>query len=171
MIWTHNYLARKQAFNHLAKLTKYSSVCLQPQSFWYQISLQLLIFHISHLFPVHRAIFIGLRSWDSIVHNAAIALPEDQQWCVKRALIQSYSGPHFSRSFPHLDWIRRDTSYLSVFSPNAGKYAKNADQNNSEYGHIYAVNITGLLREILILFRKFQKNLFDHEPIINSLFN
>ena len=26
------------------------------------------------------------------------------------------------RIFPHLDWIRRDTEYLSVFSPNAGKY-------------------------------------------------
>ena len=24
--------------------------------------------------------------------------------------------------FPHSDWIRRDTLYLSVFSPNAGKY-------------------------------------------------
>ena len=24
--------------------------------------------------------------------------------------------------FPHLDWIRRDTLYLSVFGPNAGKY-------------------------------------------------
>ena len=24
--------------------------------------------------------------------------------------------------FPHLDWIRTDTSYFSVFSPNAGKY-------------------------------------------------
>ena len=24
--------------------------------------------------------------------------------------------------FPHSDWIRRDTSYLSVFSPNARKY-------------------------------------------------
>ena len=27
-----------------------------------------------------------------------------------------------ARIFPHLDWIRRDTMYLSVFSPNAGKY-------------------------------------------------
>ena len=26
------------------------------------------------------------------------------------------------RIFPHSDWIRRDTPYLSVFSPNAGKY-------------------------------------------------
>ena len=24
--------------------------------------------------------------------------------------------------FSHSDWIRRDTKYLSVFSPNAGKY-------------------------------------------------
>ena len=24
--------------------------------------------------------------------------------------------------FPNLDWVRRDTEYLSVFSPNAGKY-------------------------------------------------
>ena len=26
------------------------------------------------------------------------------------------------RIFPHLDWIRRDTEYLFVFSPNARKY-------------------------------------------------
>ena len=26
--------------------------------------------------------------------------------------------------------------YISIFSPNAGKCGKNADQNNSEYGHI-----------------------------------
>ena len=26
------------------------------------------------------------------------------------------------RIFPHSDWIRRDTEYLSVFGPNAGKY-------------------------------------------------
>ena len=27
------------------------------------------------------------------------------------------------------------TAYYSVFRPNAGKCGKNADQNNSEYGH------------------------------------
>ena len=26
------------------------------------------------------------------------------------------------RIFPHSDWIRRDKKYLSIFSPNAGKY-------------------------------------------------
>ena len=31
--------------------------------------------------------------------------------------------------------MRRDTKYLCVFGPNAGKCGKNADQNNSEYGH------------------------------------
>ena len=30
--------------------------------------------------------------------------------------------------FPHSDWIWRDMKYLSVFSPNAGKY-------NFKYGH------------------------------------
>ena len=38
--------------------------------------------------------------------------------CVKNVRVRSYSGPHF----PHSDWIRRDTLYLSVFSPNAGKW-------------------------------------------------
>ena len=52
---------------------------------------------------------------------------------VKRVCIRSYSGPHFSQIFTHSDWIRRDTSYLSVFSQSAGKSGKIADQNNSEY--------------------------------------
>ena len=42
--------------------------------------------------------------------------------CVKSVRIRSYSGPHFSRISPHSGWIRRDTEYLSVVSPNVGKY-------------------------------------------------
>ena len=41
--------------------------------------------------------------------------------CIKSVHIRSYSGPHFSRIFPHLDWTRRDTW-------------ENMNQNNSEYG-------------------------------------
>ena len=41
----------------------------------------------------------------------------------------------WSAFFPHLDWIRRDTPYLFVFSLSAEKCRKNVDQNNSEYGH------------------------------------
>ena len=34
----------------------------------------------------------------------------------------SIFGVVLVRIFPHSDWIRRDMEYLSVFSPNAGKY-------------------------------------------------
>ena len=44
------------------------------------------------------------------------------------AVSRSYSGPHFP------GFSRILSEYLSVFSPNAGKSRKNADQNNSEYG-------------------------------------
>ena len=47
---------------------------------------------------------------------------------VKSVRIRSYSGPHFSRIFPHLDWLR-------LFSPNARKSGEYADQRNSEHGH------------------------------------
>ena len=33
-----------------------------------------------------------------------------------------YTGFFLVCIFPHSDWIRRDTEYLSVLSPNAGKY-------------------------------------------------
>ena len=35
--------------------------------------------------------------------------------------------------FPHLDWILRDTKYLSVFSPNTGKYGP----QRTPYLHIF----------------------------------
>ena len=60
----------------------------------------------------------------------------------------SLFGVILVRIFPHSDWIQRDTPYLSVLSPNAGKCGeilrislnwiqmrKNVDQNNFERGH------------------------------------
>ena len=59
-----------------------------------------------------------------------------ENWiALENVRIRSYSDPYFSRIVPHLDWIRRDAEYLSVLSSNAEKCGKNADQNNSEYGH------------------------------------
>ena len=46
-----------------------------------------------------------------------------------------YSELFWSAFFPQSDWIRRYIPYFSVFSLNAGKCGKNADQNNSEYRH------------------------------------
>ena len=42
--------------------------------------------------------------------------------CVRSVSIWNYSGLHF----PHSDSIRRDTSYLSVFSPNTGKWHRSS---------------------------------------------
>ena len=41
--------------------------------------------------------------------------------------------------FPHSDWIWRDTPYLSVFSPNAGKYGP---VKNSYLDSFHAVNVS-----------------------------
>ena len=43
--------------------------------------------------------------------------------------------------FPNLDWIRKDTKYLSVFSPIAGKYGP----ENSNYGHCFHAVIHSLM--------------------------
>ena len=69
---------------------------------------------------------------------------------VKTVCIRSYSGPHFSRIFPHSDWILRDTYSelfwfaffpdFPAFGLNTERYrvslrksGENEDQNNSEY--------------------------------------
>ena len=43
-----------------------------------------------------------------------------------------FSGPYF----PHSDWIRRGTDYLSVFSPNEGKYGPEKTLPYSESWYI-----------------------------------
>ena len=43
------------------------------------------------------------------------------------------------RIYPHSDWIRRDTSYLSVFGPNAGKYGPEKDPYLDTF-HTVAMN-------------------------------
>ena len=47
---------------------------------------------------------------------------------MKSVRIQSYSGPHFFLHFPAF-------GLNTERYPNAGKCGKNADQNNSKYGH------------------------------------
>ena len=57
-----------------------------------------------------------------------------------------------------LDWIWRDTEYLTVFSPNAWKCEKNVDQNNSEYGHFLR---SAKDKEMRYLWINFSMNLFS----------
>ena len=55
--------------------------------------------------------------------------------------------------FPHSGWIRRDTPYLSVFSTNAGKSGKNADQKNSGYG-VFLRSTNQFVRDTILWSRK-----------------
>ena len=43
--------------------------------------------------------------------------------------------------FPHVDWIWRDTPYLSVFSPNAGKYGLGKTPNLDSFYAVRYVDI------------------------------
>ena len=58
------------------------------------------------------------------------------------------------RIFPHSDWIRRDTPYLSVFSPNVGKYGP---EKTPYLDTFYAVGKRSL---ISLNWNKWMKNLF-----------
>ena len=65
----------------------------------------------------------------------------------------SIFGVFLVRIFPHSSWIRRDTEYLFVFSPNTGKYRR----ENSEYTVYFAINIIlqSVSRQCSHLFRFF----------------
>ena len=63
----------------------------------------------------------------------------------------SVFGVFLFRIFPHLDWIRRDTEYLSVFSSNAGKYG-------AEKIQIQAIFTQCLLLTLLQISLYFSKN-------------
>ena len=56
--------------------------------------------------------------------------------CVKIVRIRRYSGLHFSRIFPHSDWIQGDTEYVSIFSLNVGKMRTRITPNTDSF---YAV--------------------------------
>ena len=100
------------------------------------------------VFPSHLEIILGwlLDASLLVVSNQGQKIAKKWSWqCVKGVHTRSYSGPHFSRIFPHSDWIRIDT--LRIQS-NAGKCGKNADQNNSKYGH-FLRSVSGSLKIIL----------------------
>ena len=90
--------------------------------------------HWTSFYMIGTTVMTEIKTFHKLLQNFLVMFPKHKENCVKRVRVQSYSGPYFSRIFPHSDWIRRDTEYLSVCSPNVGKSAKNADQNNSKYG-------------------------------------
>ena len=99
---------------------------------------------------------------------------------MKSVRIRRFSGLYFPAfGLPHLDWIRRDTEYLSVSSPNAAvRMQENADQKNSEYGHFsYAqcatpslTKIQGLLKAIHYFRKTFYLTCLTRFPNISLIY-
>ena len=56
------------------------------------------------------------RDWQQVNFNCKII------WYICTVWKVSVFGVFLLRIFPYLGWIRTDTPYLSIFSPNAGKY-------------------------------------------------
>ena len=91
--------------------------------------------------------------WPKILVKKSEAMSSREHFphCVKSVHIRSYSGPHFSRIFPHLDWIRRDIStspYSVRMQENAGKMWTKITQNTNTFTHFpFSSNIQNGLRK------------------------
>ena len=59
-----------------------------------------------------------------IIYDVAVVKIRSKKRFVESSLREKCPNTKFFlvRILPHPDWIRRDTKYLSVLSPNAGKY-------------------------------------------------
>ena len=62
---------------------------------------------------------------------------------VKTVRIRSYSGQHFSRIFPHSDWIRRGISPCSVrMRENVGKMLTRITPNTDSFYAVWPIKVT-----------------------------
>ena len=56
--------------------------------------------------------------------------------------------------FPHLDWMQRDTEYLSIFTPNAGKYIPEKTAYLDTFHPVLIIFIACCLKDPQIIFRQ-----------------
>ena len=68
--------------------------------------------------------------------NTCVRVSFFNKHCVKKVRIRSYSGLHFSRIFPHSDWISRDTE---IQSECAKMWEKMRTRITPNTGSFYAV--------------------------------
>ena len=76
---------------------------------------------------ISKNIFFKEDLWTSASGNADIctlSIGYLQKKLIDTAWKVSVFGVFLVRISPHLDWMRRDTPFLFVFSPNAGKYGQ-----------------------------------------------
>ena len=99
--------------------------------------------------PQHRWYFYVnfLKFWKITFfaeHLRKTALKDNTAWKVP------VFGVLLVRIFPHSNWMRRDTQYLSVLSPKSGKYGP----ENSEYEHFS--------RSVMLIFSVYSKTIRWH---------
>ena len=106
--WQESFLwkALRQLVWNMSSTSEYA---LQCKDTWFQFSLKLSA-HINILWQI-----CNLRTHEHISAALKESYKKTTTWKV------SIFGVFLVRIFPHLDWIRRDTSYLPALSPNAGK--------------------------------------------------
>ena len=71
----------------------------------------------SYFDPLDGPILLRVIFWQLTCHFLILRISSSDIHCMRSAVF----GAILVRIFPHLDWIQRDTSYLSVLSPNPGK--------------------------------------------------
>ena len=78
-----------------------------------------IFLHAEHVFSK-----ILLDNWDAFAISFSAIKEVLAHGCLVHVTVWEVSkcGVISGSYFPVSDWIRRDTEYLSVFSPNAGKY-------------------------------------------------
>ena len=83
---------------------------------------------------------------------------KDSWYCYNNTTAYKVSvfGVILVRIFPVFSYIRTEFGLNSVslrFNPNAEKWGKNADQNNSEYGHFFcSVRSKFMLESVFIIY-------------------
>ena len=72
------------------------------------------------------------------------------------------------RVFPHPEWIRTDTSYLFVFSPNAGKYGPEKALHLDTFHVVHIVQRQSVSKLRLICHLKHYLGLLRRKRFINA---
>ena len=87
--------------NDVDSVCRFKNIKTRPYSY------QIRVIYPTLLYKSHAV------SWNMMVSRTLLIISDQNSFVF---------GVFLVRISPHLDWIRRDTEYLSVFRPNARKY-------------------------------------------------
>ena len=82
------------------------------------------------------------------------------EYCVKSVQMRSF---FLVRIFPYSDWVRRDTPYISVFSPNEVKYGP----EKTPYLDTFHLVEKPWLKQLLSLKKNFHSDMNNNSLVFN----